>query len=191
MTGRTHDLAAFTALNVAFIITPAIPDITFATVITAVGANMLGGLLPDIDDVSSDFWDKLRGGHILARFVKPFIGKHRKISHSLLRLFIAGWLLKLLLAIIGTVLLVDMNIVWWATMIGFVSHLVADGLTKNGVPLLFPLDIDFGFPPFSSMRIRTGGFRETWLVFPGLILLNGALVYFFYWKYLALFRQFF
>jgi inner membrane protein len=191
MTGRTHDLAAFTALNAAVILTPAIPDITLATAITAIGANMLGGLLPDIDNATSDFWDKFRGGNILARIVRPFVGKHRMISHSLLGMFIAGWLMKGFLAAVGTVLLVDMEIVWWAVMIGFASHLVTDAMTKQGIPLLFPLPWDFGIPPLEFLRMRTGGRRETWIVFPGLIIANILMFYYFYGRYLHLIRGFF
>jgi inner membrane protein len=191
MTGRTHDLAAFTALNIVFLIKHPIPDITFATTITALGANMLGGLAPDIDDATADFWDKIRGGHVLARLVKPFVGKHRKLSHSFLGMIIFAILLEIILSWMGTFLLVDMDIVWWSVMIGFVSHLITDGMTTQGVPLLFPIPIHFGFPPFSFMRMRTNGFVEKWIVFPGLILLNGYFVYVNYDKYLELFRGFF
>ncbi len=191
MTGRTHDLAAFTALNIVFLLKHPIPDITFATTITALGANMLGGLLPDIDNATSDFWDKFRGGNILAKIVKPFVGKHRMISHSFLGLFIGAIILELLLSWMGTFLLVDMNVVWWSVMIGFISHLITDGMTKQGIPLLFPIPWDFGFPPFKFMRMKTGGFIETWIVFPGLIILNGYLIYANYGTYLELFRGFF
>lgn len=48
MTGRTHDLAAFTALTIAIATTP-IPHMSLATAIVAFSANMIGGLAPDID----------------------------------------------------------------------------------------------------------------------------------------------
>lgn len=152
---------------------------------------MLGGLLPDIDNAASDFWDKLRGGNILARIVKPFIGKHRMISHSLLGMYLAGLLLRVILGWVGTVLLVDMEIIWWSIMIGVASHLVTDGLTKQGIPLLFPIPWEFGFPPLSIFRIKTGGLFEKFIFFPGLILLNAYLIYRFYGMYLQLFRGFF
>lgn len=191
MTGRTHDLAAFTALNIAFLLKQPVPDITLATTLTALGANMIGGLLPDIDDATSDFWDKVRGGHFFGKLLHPLIGKHRMISHSILGLAIAGFLLKYILAWMHTFLIVDMDIVWWALMIGAFSHLVADSLTKQGVPWLFPIPIRFGFPPFEFMRITTGKFAETFIVFPGLILLNGYLVYANYGTYLTLVKGFF
>ena len=55
---------------------------------------------------------------------------------------------------------------------GFVSHLIMDTFTKEGVPWLFPIPIRFGIPPFSFLRLKTGGMLEKTFVFPGLILLN-------------------
>jgi inner membrane protein len=64
---------------------------------------------------------------------------------------------------------VDKNIIFLSFMIGFISHLVMDMLTKEGVPLLFPLPIHFGFPPFKFLRIRTNGIAENLLITPGII----------------------
>ncbi len=88
------------------------------------------------------------------------------------------------------VLLVDMDIVWWAFMIGFLSHLVMDTLTKEGVPWLFPIPIHFGFPPLRFLRLTTGGFVEKSIVFPGLILLTAYVVFVYYGKYLLFFHSF-
>jgi membrane-bound metal-dependent hydrolase YbcI (DUF457 family) len=51
-------------------------------------------------------------------------------------------------------------------MIGVISHIAADGLTEDGVPLLFPLKWRFGFPPIRSWRIKTGRWFENWIIFP-------------------------
>lgn len=186
MTGRTHDLAAFTALNVVFVFTPIAP-MTIATLVTCLGANMLGGLLPDIDEATSDIWDKIRGGRIIGELIKPLIGQHRMISHSILGMAILGYLLKRFLPVLGGVLIVDMNLVWWSVMIGYVSHLVTDSFTTAGVPWLFPIPIKIGFPPIKLLRIKTGGLAEKIIVFPLLIILNGYLVY----KNYALYEMFF
>lgn len=195
MTGRTHDLAAFTALNATFLATQSpqmtTSSISFATAICALGANMIGGLIPDIDSATSDIWDKFRGGNVIAPIIRPFIGRHRTISHSLLGMVIIGYVLRAVLALMGTVLLVDMTIVWWAMMIGVASHLITDAMTRQGIPLLFPLSIRFGIPPFEFMRMKTGGLIEKLIVFPGLILLNGYLVYANYSTYLHLLRGFY
>lgn len=191
MTGRTHDLAAFTALNVAFLFAPPLTQPTIGTAFTALGANMIGGLLPDVDNATSDIWDKVRGGNVLARLMRPMIGKHRMISHSLLGMAIVGYGLKLLLPLVGTVLLVDMNIIWWSIMIGMASHLVTDSMTKQGVPWLFPIPWHLGIPPIEALRITTGKFVEKVIVFPGLIALNTYLIYNNYGTYLHLLRGFY
>ena len=51
-------------------------------------------------------------------------------------------------------------------MIGFISHLIADSLTKEGIPLFFPFKMKIGIPPVSFMRITTGGFIENVLILP-------------------------
>lgn len=191
MTGRTHDLAAFTALNIVFLSLPTVPDITLATMLTAVGANMIGGLLPDIDNATSDIWDKVRGGNILGKLIQPLVGKHRMISHSILGMVIIGYLFDLLLAWMHTFFLVDIDVIWWSVMIGYFSHMVTDSMTKQGVPWLFPIPIRFGIPPFEALRMKTGGFIEKFIVFPGLVLLNGYLVYANYGMYLSFMKGLF
>lgn len=187
MTGRTHDLAAFTLLNLAFVTQP-VPHMTVATAVVAFGANMIGGLLPDIDDASADIWDKIRGGSILAMIVKPIVGSHRMVSHSIVGMAIIGFLLKQLLTAMGIVLIVDMNIIWWSIMIGYLSHLIADSLTTEGVPWLLPIRMRIGFPPLKQFRIKTGGLVEHFIFMPGLLVANGYLMYTFYPQYLQFLR---
>lgn len=189
MTGRTHDLAAFTALSY-IVATQPLQEISLATGLVAISANFLGGLAPDLDQSTSSFWGKIRGGSIFGKLIAPLLGGHRFISHSIVGIILFGILLDKLLNLAGSVLFVDMNIVWWAFMIGFVSHLVMDTLTKEGVPWLFPIPIHFGIPPLSFLRIKTGGIIEKSLIFPGLILVNGYIYYTYYGKFLSLLRQF-
>jgi membrane-bound metal-dependent hydrolase YbcI (DUF457 family) len=61
-------------------------------------------------------------------------------------------------------------------LFGCLMHLVADGLTVEGVPLLWPHPERFGFPPDPRWRIRSGGFGERVIVY-GLVGLVGLL----YW----------
>ena len=189
MTGRTHDLAAFTTLTLYIAIRP-LPHLTLATAITAFAGNMIGGLLPDIDDATSDFWQKIPAGSLVGKILHPLIGHHRMISHSLVGLAIAGYLTHLLLDAMHHVLLVDMTIVWWATMFGYASHLVMDFITKEGVPWFFPIPIRLGFPPFKFMRIRTGSWVETLLVFPALLATNGYLIYTYYPVFFTFIKSF-
>lgn len=65
-------------------------------------------------------------------------------------------------------------------MIGYLSHLLTDSLTTEGVPWFFPIPIRLGFPPFKSLRLKTGGLIEKVLIFPGLVILNAYLFYSYY-----------
>lgn len=179
MTGRTHDLAAFTALTLV-VATTVIPKITLATAMVAFGVNMIGGLAPDIDQPTAHFYRNARGGSILAKIITPLLGGHRYISHSLVGLFIFGFVVNQLLSLSSSVLIVDHSIVWWSFMIGFISHLVMDLFTEEGIPLFFPIPIKIGFPPLRFLRIKTGGLVEKSFVFPMLLILN---IYIFYSHY--------
>lgn len=185
MTGRTHDLVAFAAL-VAVLTTQEIPEMTLATAVVAFGATMIGGLAPDLDEPTANLWKKFPAGSIIGQIVRPLLGGHRLISHSLLGVFAIGYLVKFLLGKIGTVLIVDMNIVWWGFMIGYLSHLIIDTITKEGVPWFFPIPWRIGFPPFRSLRVTTDSVIERGIVFPGLMLAVGYMIYQNYGKLLFL-----
>lgn len=189
MTGRTHDLAAFTALAVVVTSSP-LPQMTLATALVAFSANMIGGLAPDIDQPTATLWNRTRAGGIIGRVVKPFLGGHRYISHSLIGIFLFGFVTRLILDAMSTFLIVDMEIVWWAFMIGYVSHLIMDTFTTEGVPWLFPIPIKFGIPPLRVLRMKTGGIVEKSFIFPGLLLINAYLFYTHYQKILDFLRHY-
>lgn len=183
MTARTHDLAAFTALNFVFISSPFFTT-NFASLVVAVAANFIGGLAPDLDNSSTHLWKQFRGGSVIAKILSPLLGGHRLISHSLLGVFLAGVVARFALNLIATILIVDLSPVWWTFMIGYGSHLLADLVTRDGLPLLFPLPWKFGFPPLKRLRIKTGSMVEKGIIFPGLMLLNGYWFYIHSQKYL-------
>ena len=189
MTGRTHDLAAFTLLNGVFIYYP-LTSISLSTLFVSISANLIGGLTPDIDQPTADLWRRIPAGSISGRIIYPILGSHRMISHSLLGVIVFGFVSAKFLDAIRNVLIVDMNIVWFSFMIGFVSHLIMDVITKEGEPLLFPLPFKFGIPPFHFLRVQTGGMVEKSIIFPGLMLLNGYLIYSNYHKYLDFLKLF-
>lgn len=188
MTARTHDLAAFTGLILVGVF-GTIPQMSLATLIACVFANMMGGLAPDIDEGTAEFWQKFRGGSVVGKLIAPLLGGHRLFSHSLFGLWIVGKVVHWLLDASASVILVDMSVVWGAFMIGYVSHLVTDAVTKEGVPLFFPLPFSVGFPPFRRLRLTTGKFAEKALVFPGLVCLNGYLLYHNYGTFLEIFKR--
>ena len=188
MTGRTHDLVAFTAINIALVSLSAPPKITIATALTAFSAVCIGGLAPDIDQSTATLWRRIPAGTLWGKILAPLLGGHRFISHSLAGVILFGFISRLVLGWMGTWMLVDMNVVWWVFMIGFTSHLVIDTITREGVPWLFPIPFKFGIPPIRFLRIKTGGLVEKYLLFPSLIVLNGILVYFHYSTYKLLLR---
>lgn len=189
MTGRTHDLAAFTALGY-IVTTYQVPYVSLSTAIGAVSANLIGGLFPDLDQPTAKLWRDLPAGTIFGKLLSPLFGGHRFLSHSLLGLGIFGFGVNYLLQLMSSTILIDMHIVWIAFMIGYLSHLIMDSFTKEGVPWLFPLPIRFGFPPFKFLRIKTGGLIEQVIVFPGLLLFNIYLYYTHYAKVLDYLHHF-
>ena len=102
---------------------------------------LLGSLLPDIDERHSKInqWSGIIGKCI------AFLSKHRGFFHSLL--FIG--------MVFGVLVYVGKIYYGWALLLGFVAHLVGDGLTPMGVTIFYP---------FSAWRIkgpfRTGGVGE-------------------------------
>lgn len=187
MTGRTHDLAAFAALTYVTGLYPP-QNLRLSTALVALTANFVGGLCPDLDQPTAGLWHRIPAGSLWGRLLAPLLGGHRFISHSILGLFLFGIASKYLLGLASHVLLVDMNLVWWAFMIGCFSHLVMDSFTRDGVPWLFPLPWKLGFPPLRFMRVRTGSWFEKYVVFPGILVLTGYLFYLHYYEFLALFK---
>ncbi len=172
MTGRTHDLAAFTAMGAVVVNNP-LPEITLATALVALIANMIGGIAPDIDQSTAPFWRNLPIGGMFGRFFGKILGGHRFLSHSLLGVFLFGIVWSLLLQILRPSFpSLNMDIIWSAFMIGVVSHLIMDTFTREGVPWMLPIPIKFGIPPIRHFRVVTGGLLEKLIIFPGLILLN-------------------
>lgn len=189
MTGRTHDLAAFTALTY-IVVTQPLQEMTLATAIVAFSSNMVGGLAPDIDQPTGALWNRVRGGRIVSRFITPILGGHRHISHSILGILLFGFVVRRFLEVSSSVFLVDMDIVWWAFMIGFVSHLVMDTLNREGVPWLLPIPIRFGIPPLRFLRLKTGDLLEKSFVFPGLLMLNIYMYFTYHSKFLDFLRNY-
>jgi inner membrane protein len=172
MIARTHDLAAVTTLGVVFLLMPP-TTLSLSTAIIAVLANLIGGIAPDIDQPTAPLWRNLPIGRYFGRIFGVLIGGHRFLTHSLLGLVIVGFLANMLLTFLDPILgNVNKEIVWWAFMIGMVSHLVMDTFTKEGVPWLLPIPIKFGIPPLKKWRITTDSGVETFVVFPLLLVFN-------------------
>jgi inner membrane protein len=166
MTARTHDLTAISTLVVIFVAI-SMPVITISTVILAIFANLIGGIAPDIDQPTAPLWRNLPVGKYLGKVFDKLLGGHRFISHSIIGLALFGFIFHFILVFFHPVMPhVNIGYVWWAFMIGMVSHLVMDTLTKEGVPWLLPIPVKLGLPPIKEWRITTGSWVETWVVFP-------------------------
>jgi inner membrane protein len=189
MTARTHDLAAITALGVIFLLEPT-RQLRLSTAIVCILANLIGGITPDIDQPTAPFWRNLPVGGFFGRTFDKLLGGHRFLTHSLIGVALFGvashWLLLFLHPIMGQI---DIGLVWWAYMIGMVSHLAMDTLTKEGVPWLLPIPVKFGIPPLRRLRITTGKAVETLVVFPGLLIFNVIWYSAHYQQILAILRQ--
>ena len=102
---------------------------------------LLGSLLPDIDERHSKInrWSGFIGKII------AFLSTHRGFFHSLLFIGI----------VFGVLVYVKLAFYGWALLLGFLAHLLGDGLTPMGVTIFYP---------FSAWRIkgpfRTGGAGE-------------------------------
>ncbi len=135
----------------------AVPGLPLAMLCAAVGA-----LLPDIDHPRAALANyRVIGIPILkpAAYVASAVLSHRGASHSLV-----FWALLTALGVYFTAPLGLAPLVW-AASIGYGLHLVADTLTKAGVPWLWPIwQQPLGFPPFRSLRFHTGGLIEHLLV---------------------------
>lgn len=172
MIARTHDVAALTALGVLVLAYPP-ASVTLSTVLVALLANQLGGVAPDIDQPTAPLWRNLPEGHFVGKAFGKLLGGHRFLSHSLLGLAIFGFLSKLLLEFLHPIMPhVDAQLVWYAFLIGFVSHLIMDTITKEGVPWLLPVPVKFGLPPLKKFRITTGKAVETLVVLPVFVIFD-------------------
>lgn len=174
MTARTHDAFAFASLvTVAAYNPPAF--LNLPTLFAAIIGNNIGALIPDMDNAGNRLWDLLPAGDLLGKVFRRIFYKHRTLSHSLLGAYIIYRLLAWILPKFLNPSFIDPQIVLAGIMIGYISHLIADSLTKEGLPLFFPLRFEIGFLPIKALRIKTGGWIEKLVIYPGV------------WVYLVLF----
>lgn len=189
MTARTHDLAAVTALGAVVLVQP-LRTVTLATAIVAILANLVGGITPDIDQPTAPFWRNLPVGKYFGKLFDQLLGGHRFLTHSLLGLALFGFLVHWLLVFLHPIMhSVNIDLVWWAFMIGILSHLVMDTLTKEGVPWLLPLPLKFGLPPVKTLRMTTGHWVENFVMFPAIVVFNVWLYFVNYDKLLEILRR--
>lgn len=165
MLGRTHNMIAFAALLTAVVYYPPV-ELSTATVVVALIANTAGSMLPDLDQATNRLWDMLPFGDAVGKLLSKAFLSHRSLSHSFLGVIMFDQLSYWIFPRILNGSYINPWIVSLSLMIGYLSHLLADGVTEEGLPLLFPLKYKFGFPPIKSWRIKTGKWFENFVVTP-------------------------
>jgi len=168
MTSRTHDVFSIAALvTIATYYPPTV--ITVPTLVFSSIGAILGSLLPDIDQSTNRLWDLLPAGEFIGKILNKLFLSHRTISHSLLGAYLINRLIFWMVFKVFNTDFLDANLIYYSVMIGYLSHMVLDLFTEEGLPLLFPLKIKFGIPPVKPWRIKTGKWFEKFVVYPGII----------------------
>jgi inner membrane protein len=173
MTGKTHQIIGLTC-GLGYYLLRTNPAYHPATLAMVTVFSSIGALLPDIDNPAAKIWDTLPFGHVAGELVNPFL-QHRNLSHSFLGLGLVG--------LLGYRIFFSMPVYWgvsgqavlFAFLAAYLSHMVADMVTVEGIPLFFPHQHMYGIPPrpLQGIRIETGKWFENIIVFP---LVNLALV---------------
>lgn len=167
MTGRTHNAAAFAALVTAAAFFPP-ENLNVLTLAGCVVATSIGALFPDMDQAGNDLWNLLPASNSLGRVMRRIFYKHRTLTHSFVGVYLVYRGLDYLLPKFLNPAFVNPELIMWAFIVGMLSHFVTDALTEEGLPLLFPINLNFGFPPIRSWRIKTGYWFENFIIFPGI-----------------------
>lgn len=180
MTGKTHQAAGITAA-LSFLILVLQKNYEPATLSAVLVGSSLGALLPDIDQPASEIWDKIPIlGHTAGKITAKATFGHRNLTHSLLGAIVIGGLIHLLIFKFPDYWGINKNILFYATMISYAVHLLADSFTVEGIPILFPIHRNFGIPPkpLDGIRVMTGKWFENLVIFPALNLVLLSVIYF-------------
>lgn len=165
MTARTHNAIALASLITVTGLFPP-ESINLPTLIGAVVANNIGGLIPDMDTGGNYLWGLLPQGNVVGKYLRKVFYKHRTITHSLLGFYLIYEFFNWLLPLLFNGNFINYHIILVAVMVGYASHMLSDSFTEEGVPLLFPIKLAFGIPPIKKMRIKTGRWFENLVIFP-------------------------
>ncbi|MBI4032884.1 metal-dependent hydrolase [Candidatus Berkelbacteria bacterium] len=168
MTDKTHQLIGLTAATAGFFAMHPSDEVTWGIAGTILAGSFLGSILPDIDQPTSGFWEAVPLGDYVGRIVPKTLGGHRNLSHSILGFALFNWLIGWFVITVFRDGLFDVDIFMDSFRLGFIAHLAADAVTVQGIPLLWPLGKNMGFPPrpFEGIRIVTGKWFEHLVVLP-------------------------
>lgn len=128
---------------------------------------LFGALLPDIDHPNSILG---RRCVLVSNTLHRWCG-HRSITHSILGLVLilalCAGLGSLIIAVCGSQGIVFvassmtmLHLALFSLLFGYALHLLADSLTKEGIPLLWPYKKRYGLIPLVAFRFRVGTWTE-------------------------------
>ncbi|MCE9643326.1 MAG: metal-dependent hydrolase [Candidatus Andersenbacteria bacterium] len=184
MTGTTHQMIALIA---AFWVLLSYPvSLGPVLAIIAIFAVMVGALTPDLDQPTASLFRRTLGGKTVHKLFSAVSGGHRHFTHSLLGIAIIALMLRwIILTFIQPEFYPQAFIVLAAFLIGYISHPIADTLTDQGVPWLWPIPWSLKLPPGpEELRVTTGSFVELFLV-RGALLVVGFLLLSSHWQTLV------
>ncbi len=178
MTGKTHQLIGLTAAAGAYFALHPDDPLTLGIAGTVIAGSFFGSILPDIDQPTANLWDAIPLGRFVSRPATRALGGHRNLTHSLLGVVLFSLLARWFVDHVFRPGLFDQALFLQSFEIGFIAHLVADAVTVEGIPLLWPFGANMGFPPrpLHGIRILTGKWFENLVVFPAVLVSLGAVV---------------
>lgn len=105
------------------------------------------------------------------KWIGRLAGGHRGCTHSCLSVLLFIMLavsvsvsLPIFLLshhlIVSPSLLQEMDVIFKSIAVGWLLHLLADSLTRSGIPVFWPVTFKVGFPPVSALRFKTGSLLE-------------------------------
>lgn len=156
MKGMSHVLVGTAIVMVVHARSPLAESLTGLVPVAL--ATIVGSLLPDVDSDESTLRQatgtaRSQGvvGRLMSLIVRLLGGHRGALTHSLF-----AWVV--VAGVAGVYF--RGNMPWVAFSLGYLSHLAADALTVEGVPLLWPLvQRRIRLLP-ALLAIRTGGARE-------------------------------
>ncbi|MGB9812381.1 MAG: metal-dependent hydrolase [Thermovenabulum sp.] len=151
MTGSTHILIG----ALSGVILTSKMNITGVSAASLTAISAISALIPDIDMPGSKIGRKAKP----ASFILNKTVGHRGIMHSLLGAIITAFIVKMYLSLQHfNYIIPGLNEakITAGLLIGYLSHLLGDMMTKEGIPLLYPLIRR----KISIVGIKSGGIAE-------------------------------
>lgn len=184
MTGTTHQMIALITAFWILLLYPVSLGPILATI--ALLAVMIGALTPDLDQPTANLFRRTLGGKVAHKLFSAVSGGHRHFTHSILGIIVITLILRwIILTFIQSEFYPQSFIILFAFLIEYISHPIADTLTDQGVPWLWPIPWSLKLPPGpEELRVTTGSFVELFIV-RGALLVVAFLLLSSHWQVLV------